>query len=329
MMRRSMLVTVAAGLAGDAAFAQPVAGRLARVGVLRPAARPTSAADPQLAGLRHALREIGYAEGRNLVVEERFANGELQRLPALVRELVDSGAEVIVAVGSPAARAASDVARNTPVVFFGNFDPIALGLVSDLARPGGHVTGILIAPDGTLAGKRVELLKAAVPHATRIGLLLPELPDTAVREQTQETRKAASTLGVRLVDAAVKGADYAAAFATMVGEGVAALVVASHNYFMRDRRTIIDLAAKHRLPAIYEWREQVVDGGLMAYSTSLTGQYRRIASYVDRILNGANPGDLPVDRPYRFELVINLKTAKALGLAIPQSLLLRADEVIE
>ena len=325
MMRRSMLVTVAAGLAGRAALAQPVAGRVARVGVLRPAARPTSAADPQLAGLRHALREIGYAEGRNLVVEER----DLQRLPALARELVDSGAEVIVAVGSPAARAASDVARNTPVVFFGNFDPIALGLVSDLARPGGHVTGILIAPDGTLAGKRVELLKAAVPHATRIGLLLPELPDTAVREQTQETRKAASTLGVQLVDVAVKRADYAAAFATMVGEGVAALVVASHNYFMRDRRTIIDLAVRHRLPAIYEWREQVVDGGLMAYSTSLTGQYRRIASYVDRILNGANPGDLPVDRPYRFELVINLKTAKALGLAIPQSLLLRADEVIE
>jgi putative ABC transport system substrate-binding protein len=212
-------------------------------------------------------------------------------------------------------------------VFFGNFDPIAIGLVGDLARPGGTVTGILIAPDGTVAGKRIELLRAAVPQATRIGLLLPD--DESVRVQVEETAKAARALGVQLVDVTVVKSDYAAAFTVLVKERVGAVVVASHNFFMRDRQAIIDLAAKHRLPAIYEWREQVVDGGLMAYSTSLDGQYRRIASYVDRILKGTKPGDLPIDRPYRFELVINQKAARALGLAIPKELLFRADEVIE
>jgi putative ABC transport system substrate-binding protein len=327
MRRRPVLAAAVAWLAGDGAIAQPASDRVVRIGVLRPSARATSPNEPQHVGLRDSLREMGYVEGRNLVVEERFADGQLQRLPALARELVDAGVDVIVAVGAPAAKAVREAAQHVPVVFFGNFDPIALGLVKDLARPAGNMTGILIAPDGTLAGKRLELLKAAVPQATRIGLLLPD--EDTVREQRHETRKAAIALGVQLIDVTVKRADYAAAFATLVGERVAALVVGAHNYFVADRQLIIALAAKHRLPAIYEWREQVLDGGLMAYSTSLAGQYRRIASYVDRILKGAKPAELPVDRPYRFELVINVKTAKAIGLAIPQSLLLRADEVIE
>lgn len=326
-MNRRRLLAAAPVWWAVAVPAQTTPDRVVRVGVLRPSVRPLRADDPQLAGVRTALSEIGYVEGRNLVIEERFAAGDMARLPALARELAAARVDVIVAVTAASVRAARDAASTTPVVFFGNFDPIALGLVADLARPGGLVTGILIAPDGTLAAKRLELLKAAVPQASRFGLLLPD--EEGVRYQAQETRKAAKALDLQLVEVTVRGLDYGAAFGSLVQERVGALVVAAHNFFMRDRRAIIDLAAQNRLPAIYEWREQVVDGGLMAYSTSLAGQYRRIASYVDRILKGAKPGELPVDRPYRFELVINLKTARAIGLTIPREVLLRADEVIE
>ena len=179
------------------ALAQPVE-RVVRIGTLRTSARPTSTTEPQLAYLRNALRELGYVEGRNLVLEERFAGGDLQRLPALARELVAARVEVIVAVTATAARAVREAAPATPVVFFGNFDPVAIGLVSDLARPGGMMTGILIAPDGTLAGKRIELLKAAVPQATRIGLLLSDEP--SVHSQAQETGKAARALARWRID---------------------------------------------------------------------------------------------------------------------------------
>jgi putative tryptophan/tyrosine transport system substrate-binding protein len=305
------------------------ADRMRRVGVLRSGTAPTSDNDIQLVGVRDALQELGYVEGRNLVLTQRFAANDLTRLPPLVRELLDANVEVIVAISAAAARAAMTHAPSTPVVFFANVDPVASGLVSDLARPGGNVTGILIAPDGTLAGKRVELLKAAVPQMTRMGLLLPDDASPTVRSQAQETQRAAAAMGLRLTEVTVRDSDYARAFESLVRAGVGAVVVAGHTYFVRDRRAIIEQAARQRLPAIYEWREQVAEGGLMAYSTSLIGQIRRIATYVDRILKGAAPADLPVDRPYRFELVINLKTAKALGLEIPRALLLRADEVIE
>ncbi len=305
------------------------ADRMRRVGVLRSGTAPTSDNDIQLVGVRDALQELGYVEGRNLVLTQRFAANDLTRLPPLVRELLDANVEVIVAISAAAARAAMTHAPSTPVVFFANVDPVASGLVSDLARPGGNVTGILIAPDGTLAGKRVELLKAAVPQMTRMGLLLPDDASPTVRSQAQETQRAAAAMGLRLTEVTVRDSDYARAFESLVRAGVGAVVVAGHTYFVRDRRAIIEQAARQRLPAIYEWREQVAEGGLMAYSTSLIGQIRRIATYVDRILKGAAPADLPVDRPYRFELVINLKTAKTLGLEIPRALLLRADEVIE
>ena len=166
-----------------------------------------------------------------------------------------------------------------------------------------------------------------MPQASRIGLLVPD--DQSIREQTEETRKAAKNLGITLPIVMVRNRDYAAAFAELSRDRVTALVVGSHQYFVRDRRQIIELVAAYRLPAIYEWREQVVDGGLMTYSADLLGQYRRIASYIDQIRKGTLPGDLPIDRPHRFELVINLRTARALGLSMPQQLLLRADEVIE
>jgi putative ABC transport system substrate-binding protein len=163
---------------------------------------------------------------------------------------------------------------------------------------------------------------------TRMGLLLPDDASPTVGNQARETKRAAVMMGLRLTEVTAQDSDYARAFESFVRAGIGAVVVAGHSSFMRDRRAIIEQAARHRLPAIYEWREQVAEGGLMAYSTSLIGQIRRIATYVDRILKGAAPADLPVDRPYRFELVINLKTAKALGLEIPRALLLRADEVI-
>ena len=302
--------------------------RVYRVGILRPTAPPLSASEAMVAtGITAALREIGYVEGRNLVIDARWAAGQLDRLPALARELVQAKVDVILAVGSPAVRAAKDATATIPIVLWGNFDPVALGLVASLAQPGGNVTGVLIAPDGTLAGKKIELLKAAVPRATRMALLAPE--DPGFRLQVQEARTAAVALGIDLLVTEVGGGDYERAFAAIAAQRPGALFVGAHTSFSRDREQIIALAAKHRLPAMYEWREQVAVGGLMSYGSSLPVFYQRLASFVDRILKGANPGTMAVERPTRFELVINRKTARALGLTIPQSLLLRADEVIE
>ena len=308
-------------------WTQP-AQRVARVGVLRPSGPARTADDLQFTGLPRALAELGYVEGRNLVIEQRFASGDLLKLPTLALELQQARVELVIAVGVPAILAVKQAAPSLPIVMFGNFDPVALGLIPSLARPGGNITGVLIAPDGTLAGKRLELLKAAVPQATRMAYLAPPA-DPATRLQLQETRRAASMLGVELVDVEVRDGDYERAFAAIAVLRPSALVVAANNFFVRDRLPIIALAAKHKLPAIYEWREQVLDGGLMAYSTSLYGMYQRLAWYVDRILRGAKPGELAVERPSKFELIINLRTAKTLGLGIPPALLLRADEVIE
>jgi putative ABC transport system substrate-binding protein len=187
---------------------------------------------------------------------------------------------------------------------------------------------VLIAPDGTLAGKRLELLKEAVPQARRVALLLPP-PDATLQPQVQETRRAAAALQVELHEVTVRDGDYAGAFHALAARRPQALVVAAHTVFLRDRAPIIALAAQYRWPAIYEWREQALDGGLMAYSTSLVGLYQRLAGYVVRILEGAKPADLPIERPSTFQLTLNLKTARALDLRIPQALRLRADEVVE
>ena len=282
----------------------------------------------QFSGIPKALAELGYAQGRNLVIEQRFAEGDAQRLPALARELVDAKVDVIVAVAAPAVRAARAATATLPIVMFGNFDPVALGLVASLARSGGNITGILIAPDGTLGGKRLELLTLLVPKIKRVGFLLP--PDEAsVRMQLEETRKAAAILGVELNPVEVRNWEYEPAFKAIAAQRSGALLVATTTQFLRDRRTIIDLAAKHRLPAMYEWREHVVDGGLMAYGTDIYGLYQRLASSIDRIFKGAQPADLPVEQPTRFSLSINKTTAKALRLTIPPSFMLRVDEAIE
>ena len=326
--RRSSMGALAAGLMALPSLARAQgAGRVYRVGILRPTAPPQSAADLQVTGIPNALSELGYVEGRNLVIEARWAGGEVERLPVLARELVQAKVDVIIAVGASAVRAATEATALIPIVLYGNFDPVAAGVVASLAQPGGNVTGVLIAPDGTLAGKKLELLKSAVPRATRMAFLAPD--DPAMQLQVQETRAAAVALGIELLVTEVRGGDYVRAFAAMAVQRPGALFVGAHTVFVRDRAQIIALAAKHRLPAMYEWGDQVVDGGLMAYSTNLHGLRQRLASYVDRILKGARPADMPLERPTKFELTINLKTARALGLTIPQSLLLRADEVIE
>jgi len=298
-------------------------GRVYRVGTLVPTAPAPS--DGTIRFLA-ALRELGYVEGQNLVAERRYAEAKIEGLPGLARDLVQLRVDVIVAVGSAAIRAAKDATTTIPIVMWGNFDPVAEGFVTSLARPRGNVTGVLISAEGTLAAKRLELLKEAVPRATRMAALFHE---SVLQTQVQETQKAASSLGVTLVSVEVRGGDYDRAFASMVAERPGALFVAGSTFFSRDRKRIIELAAKHRLPAIYEWPEQAEEGGLIAYGTSLPEGYRRLAAYVDRILKGAKPGDLPIEQPAKFELVINLKTAKALGLTIPQSILVRADEVIQ
>ena len=274
------------------------------------------------------MRELGYVEGQNLVIERRYAEGKLDRLPALASELVRLGVDVIVPVGGPAIRAAKAATTTIPIVMFGGSDPVAAGFVTSLARPGGNITGVLILPGDTLSGKKLELLREAVPQAERIALQAPA-DDPRFRPAAQEAQEAASALGIKLVVVEVQGGDYARAFATIAAERAAALFVGATPGLARDGRRIIEQAAKHKLPAMYEWPEQVEDGGLMSYGSTQNALFRRVAAYVDRIFKGTKPGDLPVEQPATLELVINLKTAKALGLAIPPTLLQRADRVIE
>jgi putative ABC transport system substrate-binding protein len=275
------------------------------------------------------MRELGYVEGQNLLVEARYAEDRADRLPALARELVQLRLDAIVAVGTTVILAMKGATTTVPVVFLTNVDPVAAGLVPSLAHPGGNVTGILIAPDGTLAGKKLELLREMVPGAARIALLIPDDPGIGIKLQVQEIRKPAAALGVELIVVEVRGRDYGGAFAVTGAARPGALFVGAHSFFVRDEKEIIELAAKYRLPAIYEWPQQVQAGGLMSYGASDVETYRRVAAYVDQIFKGAKAGDLPIWQPSNLHLVINLKTAKALGLAIPQSLLLRADEVIQ
>ena len=303
------------------------AGRIYRLGVISFGTR--TAGNAGIAKWLDAnLRELGYIEGRNLVVEARFGDDQADRLPGLARELVQRKPDVIVAIGTAAAHASKLATTTVPIVFLTNSDPVAGGLVPSLAQAGGNITGILIAPEGTLAGKKLELLMEFVPNARRIALLAPN-DNIGFRLQQVELEKAAAARGVELTVVVVKRGDYAGAFARIGAARPAALFVGANSLFMRDRDQIIALCAKYRLPAIYEWPQQVKDGGLMSYGASDTETYRRVAFYVDRILKGARPSELPIEQPSKLLLVINFATAKALGIAVPPSLRLRADEVIQ
>ena len=326
MDRRSFVKGAGAGLlvAAADARAQP-AQRVYRLGILRPTAAVSD--DRFAGGIPRAMADRGYTVGVNLVLEQRFAGGDVAALPRLARELVESRVDAIVTVGTAAARAAKAATTTIPIVVYGNLDPVAAGLVASLGRPGGNVTGVLIAAEGTLAAKKLELLKETVPRATRMALLAPADPGFA--QQLSEVRMAATALRLDLVVAEVRGDDFEQAFAAIAAAKCGALFVGATTFFTFARRRIIDLAVKYRIPAIYEWSEQVEDGGLMSYGGSLADAYRRLAGYVDRIFNGASPSGMPIDQQTKFRLVINQNAARAIGLTIPQPLLLRADEVLQ
>ncbi len=290
------------------------------------------AAFPQLReAFLQGLRDLGHVEGRNVVIEYRSAEGKPERLPALAAELVALKVDVIVATGTPASLAAKQATRTLPIVFAGVADPVGGGLVTSLARPGGNVTGLsLLAPE--LVGKGLELLKQAVPGVSRVAVLWQ--PGGSGERTEQDMLKAAEgaarALGVRLQFIEVRGpADFDQAFSDMTKARAGALTVLSSNMFLVEHRRLVTLAGKNRLPAVYPFREFVDAGGLMAYGAGVHDSVRRAATYVDKILKGTKPADLPVEQPTKFELVINLKTAKALGLTIPQSVLGRADEVLQ
>ena len=277
---------------------------------------------------RHGLRELGYVEGQNIAIEFRSAERRSERLPGLAAELVRLGVDVIVAPGTEAALAAKNATGTIPIVMVNVGDPVGTGLAQSLARPGGNITG-LSRLDQELSGKRLQLLTEVVPKVSRVAALYnPDNPSLAL--SFRETEVAARTLGVELRSLAVRGPnEFETAFQAATRGRAGALIVLGDALTFRHRARIADLAAKHRLPAIFGAGEYVDAGGLMSYSPNLSDMYRRAATYVDKILKGAKPADLPVEQPTRFELVLNLKTAKALGLTIPQSILIRADHVIQ
>jgi len=325
--RRTFLTLLGAGtLTAPSLAGAQQAGRVYRVGILRATTPPPTpyGTDPTLG---NALRELGYVEGQNLTVEARYADGKLDRLPVLARELVELRVDVIVAIGSAAIRAAKEATTTIPILMYGGFDPVTAGFVASLARPGGNVTGVVVGPGSSLTGRRLELLREAVPRAARVAFLVPDDPN--FRPQVEEAQQGALSPGIKLVVVEVRAGDYVPAFSTISSERATALLVGASPYFMRDRKQIIALTAKHRLPGMYEWPEQVEDGGLMSYGATQSALVQRAAAYIDRIFKGAKPGDLPVEQLTKFELVINRKTAKALGLTLPPSLLSRADRVIE
>jgi putative ABC transport system substrate-binding protein len=331
--RRAFIGTLASGLlAAPLAAEAQEQGKIARVGILAPTAPVPITPRPGFgitADLSRRLYELGWVEGKNLLVEPRFAEGSPDRLPGLAADLVRANVDVIVAISPPAIRAAKDATRVIPVVMaFSGIDPIKAGFVASLARPGGNVTGLtILATDVTV--KRLQVLKEALPRATRVTVLVnPRNPSTA--EQLGALRAAAPALGLEVQPVQVeRSGEYADVFAAIARTRADAIIVPSDPEFFRDRRGLVDLAAERRTPASYEWREFVEIGGLMSYGSNLGDLAARVAVYVDKILRGAKPADLPVEQPRKFELVINLRTAKALGLTIPPSLLLRADKVIE
>ena len=300
------------------------AKKVPKIGILRPVSSP----DWVTEAFQQGLRQLGYIEGRNIIIEYRFADGRGDRLPELAAELVRLNVDVIVASSTPAARAAQDATRTVPIVFVAVSDPVVSGLVASLARPQGNVTGVTTEPTTELSGKRLELLKEVVPRVFAVAVLNnPANPASAI--VLKETHKAAQKLGLQVHFVDVRNAkDLESAFEAVPRTGANALAVLVDPVFIINQKRIVTLATKSALPAIYPWKEIVDSGGLMSYGPSFPDLWRRAAIYVDKILKGAKPADLPVERPMRAEFVINLKAAKEIGLVIPPEVLQRADKVI-
>ena len=323
--RETLAAFVALGGGSSAARAQP-AGRIARIGFLS-LSRVADASDP-VGGFALGLVELGYVEGRNIVVEYRDAEGRIDRLPGLVAELVALKVDVIVAPSTPAAQAAKQATATIPIVFAGAAEPVTDGLVASLARPGGNVTGLSNA-SADLVGKRLELLKQVVPRLARVAVLWHPAPGRTYEDMLKSADVAARALGMQLQPVEARGsADLDQAFAEMTRAGAGGLMVLPIATFFSERKRIVELAARTRLPAVHTSRPFVEGGGLMAYGANLSDLLRRAAGYADKILKGARPSELPVEQATKFELAVHLGTARALGLTVPRSILLSADIVI-
>jgi putative tryptophan/tyrosine transport system substrate-binding protein len=326
MIRRRDFIT----LLGGAAAMWPLAARAQqpkrprRIGVLWPGAPP----DKWDEAFRQGLRTQGYVENQNILLEYRWAEGKQERLSALAEELTRLKVDVIVTISAPAILALKQATTTIPIVFAGTSDPVRTGFVASLARPGGNLTGLsLMAPD--LAGKRLELIKSLASTASRVGMLW-NASDEGMMLRVRETRLVAPAIQVTLLSPEVRTpADLESAFGAFTRDPPDVLLVFVDPFTVAHRQRIVDFAAARRLPAIYEDRVFVDAGGLLSYGPDVRDNCRRAAKYVDKILRGATPDDLPVEQPTKFELVMNLKTARALGLEIPPTLLARADEVIE
>ena len=327
MDRRAFIAMVGGSIvAGQVTAEAQQAAKISRIGYLG-----TNRSPHFQEAFRQGLRDLGYVEGRNVAVEHRDAEGKYDRLPALAAELVALKVDVLVAASTPAALAAKQATKTIPSVFTAVADPVASRIVTSLAQPGGNVTGLsVLAPE--LVGKCLELLTQAVPRVNRVAILWQPgaVGDRTEKDTLKAADVAARALGMKPQFVEARGPEnFDRAFSNMTRARADALAVLTSSMLFGERRCLVDLAAKNRLPAVYPWREAVDAGGLMAYGPDLADLYRRVATYVDKILKGAKPADLPVEQPTKFELVINMKTAKALGLTIPQSLLGRADQVIE
>lgn len=326
-MKRRDFITLLGGAAvwPVAAGAQQPA-KIPQIGFL---GNSTAALEADLVGpFRDGLRDLGYEESRNVVIEYRWAEGNYDRFPALIAELVALKVDVIVTAGTPAALAVKNATASIPLVMVAVGDPVGTGLVASFARPGGNNTGLTsLAPE--LEGKRLELLREVVPKLSYIAVLWN--PANAYMVTTEkEVQAAAKVLHMKVLSLGVRTPEELdTALATVLKEQPGALNVLADRLFLHNRAHIVDFAAQHRLPGVHAYRELVVAGGLMSYGPSYADMHRRAAIYVDKILKGAKPADLPVQAPTKFELVINLKTAKGLGLAVPPTLVALADEVIE
>ena len=325
--RRTVILAIGGSLlaAPFASHAQKPA-KMWRIGLLANGTRPADGAPP--AAFRQALEELGYVGGKNVTYIGRWSETKFERLPGLAVELVGLDVDLLVTTGAPAADAAKAATSTIPIVVVVPGDADAIGLVASLARPGGNITGISD-PATELSAKRLGLLKEAVPSATRVAVMW-NANDRAMTLRYNEVERAARVLHVNVEPLGVRGPDdIDAALSNMTRERPDALFLVADSLTIVNRKRIIDFAATHHIPAMYELSLYVRDGGLMSYGPNMDDLYRRAALYVDRILKGAKPGELPVELPNKLEFVIDLKTAKALGLTIPQSLRMRADEVIQ
>jgi putative ABC transport system substrate-binding protein len=326
--RRFLLISLAAVLAAPLAGEAQQAANTPRIGFLSASSFSEPRIQRYFQAFRQGLRELGYVEGRNIAIESRWAEGNYDRLPGLAAELVRLKVDVLVTYGAPAGQAAKRATKTIPIVVAVINDLVASGFVASLARPGGNITGLsMMAPE--LVGKQLQILKEVVPRVSRVALLTnPATGASAV--QVQHAQESARALGVRLQPLeASRPIEIENAFEAMTTERAGAVIVLQDSMLLDHRTQIADLAARRRLPTVSVLIDHAEAGGLIAYGPSVSDMFRRAATYADKILKGAKPADLPVEQPTKFELVINLKTAKALGLTIPPSLLARADQVID